>query len=324
VGNGTFYRTTDHLGSTRLETDASGAAKWCRDYEPFGEEIPSSVGGRSGANCYGSATAFRQKFTGKERDGESGLDYFLARYYSSPQGRFTSPDPLVGNLVRVLAPQRWNAYAYAVNNPNFYIDPNGLDAIAITFPKYRVGSSGVGLPLLGHAGIVVIKRDGSTTYRDYGRYGTAGGGKVRVNIPTPTVQFGANGLPTKSSITSLMRAISLEVGNGGPVDGAYFRATDAEDQAMIEYVKSRVKDPGWPYHELYNNCQTFCVQTLFAGGQLSAEEAMATPYRPISAIYYLRLLSSLSIHYEQTEHDRKRKEKVDVKCNGIEGCEKPQ
>ncbi|PYP85422.1 MAG: hypothetical protein DMF61_16295 [Blastocatellia bacterium AA13] len=38
----------------------------------------------------------RPKFTQKERDAESGLDYFLARYYSSAQGRFTSVDPVGG------------------------------------------------------------------------------------------------------------------------------------------------------------------------------------------------------------------------------------
>ncbi len=43
---------------------------------------------------YGAADGVRQKFTSKERDNETGLDYFLARYYGSTAGRFMSIDPL--------------------------------------------------------------------------------------------------------------------------------------------------------------------------------------------------------------------------------------
>jgi RHS repeat-associated protein len=64
------------------------------------------------------------EFTGKERDGETGLDYFGARYYSGAQGRFTSPDNFL-NDTTALDPQRWNLYAYARNNPLRYVDPNG-------------------------------------------------------------------------------------------------------------------------------------------------------------------------------------------------------
>lgn len=44
-------------------------------------------------------TQLLDEFTGKERDAETGLDYFLARYYSSAQGRFTSPDEWAGGIV---------------------------------------------------------------------------------------------------------------------------------------------------------------------------------------------------------------------------------
>jgi RHS repeat-associated protein len=69
-----------------------------------------------------------QKFTGKERDQESGLDYFGARYYGSALGRFTRPDdPLVDQ--HVSDPQSWNLYAYVRNNPLKNTDPFGLDCI---------------------------------------------------------------------------------------------------------------------------------------------------------------------------------------------------
>jgi len=61
------------------------------------------------------------KFTSKERDAETGLDYFGARYYSSPQGRCTTPDwPFADQFPH--DPQSWNLYAYGRNNPLRYID----------------------------------------------------------------------------------------------------------------------------------------------------------------------------------------------------------
>jgi RHS repeat-associated protein len=66
-----------------------------------------------------------QKFTLKERDNETGLDYFGARYYASTQGRFTSTDPLLSSAT-IYDPQTWNRYAYTLNNPLKYIDPLGL------------------------------------------------------------------------------------------------------------------------------------------------------------------------------------------------------
>jgi RHS repeat-associated protein len=65
------------------------------------------------------------RFTGKERDAETGLDYFGARYLSSAQGRFTSVDPIQYSRARVLDPQQWNMYAYARGNPVGLTDPTG-------------------------------------------------------------------------------------------------------------------------------------------------------------------------------------------------------
>jgi RHS repeat-associated protein len=67
------------------------------------------------------------KFTGKERDSETGLDYFGARYYGSNMGRFTSVDPIWITKERLLDPQRLNLYAYGLNNPLRFIDPDGMD-----------------------------------------------------------------------------------------------------------------------------------------------------------------------------------------------------
>ena len=79
-----------------------------------------------------------RKFTAKERDGETGLDYFGARYMSSAQGRFTSPDPIWVKADRLVDPQRLNLYAYGRNNPLRFTDPTGMD---IEIGKCAIGTA---------------------------------------------------------------------------------------------------------------------------------------------------------------------------------------
>lgn len=122
------FVTRDHLGSTRAATNLGGTVLGRWDYLPFGEEIPGSFGGRGSIPGYGSDPGLRQKFTGKERDGETGLDYFEARYHSAPQGRFQSPDSATSSQTRVADAQQWNGYAYVRNNPLVYVDPDGESA----------------------------------------------------------------------------------------------------------------------------------------------------------------------------------------------------
>jgi RHS repeat-associated protein len=95
------------------------------DYLPFGEELFAGTGGRTTTQGYSATDGVRQKFTQKERDNETGLDYFLARYYASTQGRFTTPDPLLASGT-IYDPQTWNRYAYTLNNPLRFVDPTGL------------------------------------------------------------------------------------------------------------------------------------------------------------------------------------------------------
>jgi RHS repeat-associated protein len=105
-------------------TDQTGAVTARRDYLPFGQEIGPTVGLRGAIPGYGRLEPTTQKFTGKERDPESGLDFFGARYYSSPHGRFTSVDPSLKSAIPEL-PQSWNRYSYAYNNPLVLVDRNG-------------------------------------------------------------------------------------------------------------------------------------------------------------------------------------------------------
>ena len=128
---GRKFLFADGSGSTRLYAAENGAVVNCYDYLPFGEEIGAAYGGRPG--CFGTASypgsprVVSEKFTGKERDAETGLDYFGARYMSSAQGRFTSADPLYIEMHRLADPQQLNLYSYARNNPLKFVDPLGLD-----------------------------------------------------------------------------------------------------------------------------------------------------------------------------------------------------
>ena len=96
--------------------DQTGEPKKRYDYLPFGQEIGAGVWGRTNeysAGVYPTAAPYLQAmgFTGKERDAETGLDYFGARYLSAAQGRFTSVDPLFFQKAMLVDPQRWNVYA---------------------------------------------------------------------------------------------------------------------------------------------------------------------------------------------------------------------
>jgi RHS repeat-associated protein len=76
---------------------------------------------------YDAAVLLAHKFTGKERDAESGLDNLGARYYASASGRFSATDPKIISRQRMYDPQQWNMYAYARNNPLVYLDPDGRE-----------------------------------------------------------------------------------------------------------------------------------------------------------------------------------------------------
>jgi RHS repeat-associated protein len=78
------------------------------------------------STCVTEVCFSRYRSIGKERDSESGNDYFGARYYGSSMGRFLSPDPHSGSRSN---PQTLNKYTYGANNPLRNIDPTGMDCV---------------------------------------------------------------------------------------------------------------------------------------------------------------------------------------------------
>jgi len=106
------YYVSDHLGSSHVVTNSSGTILDDSDFYPYG-----------GERSYSSSSGNTRKFTGKERDSESGLDDFAARFYTSNYGRFLSADD--AKYVKTADPQSWNLYGYVANNPINSADPTG-------------------------------------------------------------------------------------------------------------------------------------------------------------------------------------------------------
>jgi len=114
------YYYADHLGSTDVVTNAAGTIVKESDYYPYGGEIPIITGDSN-----------RYKFNGKERDSESNLDNFGARYNASSLGRFMTPDwaarPTAVPYAVFGDPQSLNLYGYVRNDPVSRADADGHD-----------------------------------------------------------------------------------------------------------------------------------------------------------------------------------------------------
>src|SRR6266481_2364725 len=111
-----LYYFSDQVDSTRVIFRSDNQTVcFDSDYTPFGTELPASGVSVTCAQNY--------KFTGYERDTESGLDYAIYRYYNPSLSRFMSNDPLAANIWN---PQSLNGYSYVLNNPCSLVDPFGL------------------------------------------------------------------------------------------------------------------------------------------------------------------------------------------------------
>ncbi len=109
--DGLHFYLDDPLGTRRVQTDYAGVVEKDCASLPYGD----------GESC--APTPTEHLFTGKERDSESGNDYFGARYYTSSIGRMMSPDSGVDQHPE--DPQSWNLYSYVRNNPLNSVDPSG-------------------------------------------------------------------------------------------------------------------------------------------------------------------------------------------------------
>ena len=166
-----YFYHGDHLGSANWITDIKGDAIQYMHYAPYGEMW---------YNQQGSAYNERFRFTGKERDDETGYDFFGARYYASSLPLWLSVDPLADKYPYI------SPYAYCGWNPIKYVDPNGkwletawdianvaMDAVSLesNIKDGNFGAAmidGVGLVLdLGAAILPVVPGGAGTAIKAY-------------------------------------------------------------------------------------------------------------------------------------------------------------
>ncbi len=179
------YQLADHLGSASLELDAAGAIISYEEYYPFG-----STAYQAGSNVT-ETNLKRYRFTGMERDSETGFNYHSARYYLPWLGRWASVDPLVlGGGEPGKAPGMASSpYVYASNRPTGLIDRSGLDdtpptlgPVQVTSFRYRFGQPWTGrytLPSLlsedrstsGTLTVHHLSAEGTLTVPELGRGG---------------------------------------------------------------------------------------------------------------------------------------------------------
>ena len=121
------YQLTNHLDSSVLELDQRAQVITYEEYYPYGSTSYQAVRSRT-------ETPKRYRYTGKERDTETGLSYHGARYYAPWLARWTSCDP--AGLT-----DGTNLYAYGRDNPVVYRDPRGTDGQDSTKPPQPAGSA---------------------------------------------------------------------------------------------------------------------------------------------------------------------------------------
>jgi len=117
------YQYDNHLGSASLELDNTGNIISYEEYHPFG--TTSYRSGRTETET----SQKRYKYVGKERDEETGLYYYGARYYAAWLCRFVSTDPLKEKYLE------WSPYVYCADNPIKFIDPDGRDLVKVIVPS---------------------------------------------------------------------------------------------------------------------------------------------------------------------------------------------
>ena len=143
VGARFLYYTPDQINSTRIVTDQSGNVVYSATYAPYGETRTEQ----------GTMDPL-PKFSGKERDAESQLDYFGARYYDHAIYSFISVDPEIPTRAVLYNPQGWNLYNYCWSNPVSNLDPDGKQTIEIWRSRYATDAT-YGIYRVELGGIVI-------------------------------------------------------------------------------------------------------------------------------------------------------------------------
>jgi RHS repeat-associated protein len=235
---------TDQLGSPRVLTDKLGNIVSRRDFLPFGEEIyANSTANRTEANKYSTSgqDAVRQRFTGYQKDIETGLDFAEARYYNNQHGRFTAVDPLLASG-KSANPQTFNRYVYTMNRPLILIDSTGLQS-GKTAPPERVNTPMYVDPT---GNLFSTTQDKGYTPFDGTAYATRGGknyqvtgsGYVEIGIPAqqPTNSDAGSCSCITSESISIMNAAKAMILAAGVAATAYNEYQQAMRDPAIQFA----------------------------------------------------------------------------------------
>jgi RHS repeat-associated protein len=226
---------------------------------PFGNDLgnPRVTDCVVPTNGVGAPDATEHHFTGKERDTESGNDYFGARYYASSMGRWISPDQLNLTDARILNPANTlNKYAYGANNPLKYIDQDGKDITV-----FYEAPSGPTSP--GHIMFVAANQQtGDAAAMSFG--------------PVHDSEYGFTpfGSPVNSTTTfdSSMTTDQLRQN----FSSLTIQTSPEDAQEVISFIR-QLSTSTTPY-TLYNtNCTTVCREALKVIGLLPKNNKNWTP-----------------------------------------------
>jgi RHS repeat-associated protein len=180
--------------------------------------------------------------TGKERDTESGNDYFGARYYASTTGRWMSPDSVNVTEDRMMNPSSTlNKYAYGADNPLKYVDPDGRD-ITVFYNNEGVG---------GHSILLAYDPSKGAAVNSFGPVDHSTIHTLEMGAPLPISvpgkdNYGFEDVHSAQDLRDHYASITIQT-------------SPEVTQEVINYIATH---PGGDYHTLTNNCTTTCARIL--------------------------------------------------------------
>lgn len=235
------YFHNDVSGTPMAATDAAGALLWKESYRPYGDPMAVPLDANN-----------KLWFAGKPYDKDSGLSYMGARYYDPLLGRFMGIDPAgydEGNL------HSFNRYAYANNNPNKFVDPDGRSPIlaiaAIGLIANEVATSDV--PMIGGS----LAKAGATAAERLAANGVAG----KIGEAVTRAELGAEKIVAEqitfitstgqrtmadfvTKIEGVLGIVETKTGNATLSAGQKQLKQDIENGVMVTPVGQRAKDVG--------------------------------------------------------------------------------
>ena len=188
-----FYNFADWLGTERVRTTVINGtvtvAESCQD-TPYGMNLTC-------ATFPGITDTSPMHFTGKQRDYESNLDNFGARYFGGGNnlGRFMTTDPAGSDAADLSTPQTWNMYAYAGNNPTTNVDPDGQAFCQYDDGSPSESSATTTAAWCGDEGGTWVYESGDLQTVQNSQGDTA-------QVPTPSTEVTVNGTTGESSSAS--------------------------------------------------------------------------------------------------------------------------